>query len=681
MSKNHLSAEKSLYLKQHAENPIHWYPYGQEAIEKSKNENKPIFLSIGYSSCHWCHVMAHESFENQETAKFLNENFVCIKVDREEYPDLDQYYQLASQLYTGSGGWPLSAFLTTDLKPYFVGTYFPPKRTSDRGTPSFMEMLSELSRAYQENPDQVNENADNITEKIKDGLIPSDEVQYSGHFPAPEAIIDALNQYQDNTWGGYGQAPKFPNFSFYEYALEQMLEGMIPKEKGEHIVKTLEHMLLGGISDHARGGIHRYSVDDQWLVPHFEKMLYDQAGYLKTLSKLGLLYPSALVFDALNNTLDYLSSEMLSEEKYFFSAQDADSEGHEGLYFTYSLEEFEELLKENEELSKRKDDIVKWLGLKTEGNFEQGLNVISLDPGQIEEYMKPENWDIIREVRALISEDRRKRIPPQTDTKGVASWNFMILSALVDVVQYCPVQVIKVKAFQMINENLEGIFNSFLVKKEEQKLRIKHVTTLDHKIPYFEDYVFFAETQLRLYEMTGNAVFRKNFQESMEEIERAFLNDNKIFTRPTALSESFSHPNAELDCFDSSFKSPLSTYIGLIRKASLLWEELEYEQKFSELIKTWKNHCLKNPLACGEALRSFVYPIEAYRKVKFPASWVDQEKFQQFKAYFLPRFIFEAQSTDSDKWQVCRHQTCELEGEGLEFFLKSLIPQADHEEA
>lgn len=335
---NKLKDQKSAYLKQHESNPVHWWPWGPEALQMSKDENKPIFLSVGYSSCHWCHVMAHESFEDQETADFLNQHFVCIKVDREEWPDIDNYYQQACQLFTRSGGWPLSAFLLPDLRPYFVGTYFP--LIPSGGQTSFKDLIKELDRAFNEEKTQVEENAANVTKAIAEGLVNKEKVQFDGHFPAPTAVLEAIGQFEDKEFGGYGAAPKFPQFGFYEWAVEQMLEGMVEQSKGEHIIKSIERMLMGGMMDQARGGIHRYSTDEKWMIPHFEKMLYDQAGLLRLLSKVSMLYPSPLVYDHIMNTLDYLEAEMLGDDGNFFAAQDADSEGTEGLYFSFTEEEF-----------------------------------------------------------------------------------------------------------------------------------------------------------------------------------------------------------------------------------------------------------------------------------------------------------------------------------------------------
>lgn len=682
ISFNRLSDEKSSYLKQHKENPVHWWAWGPDAIQRSKDENKPIFLSIGYSSCHWCHVMAEESFVDQETADFLNENFVCIKVDREEHPDIDAYYQQAAQLFTQSGGWPLSAFLLPDLRPYFVGTYFP-KDSGGQGT-SFMELVTELTRAYKDDQDSVLENANKASEAIEKGFIPDDKVEFQGHFPPPNAVMDVLDQFKDAENGGYGQSPKFPQFAFYEWALEQMLEGMISKEQGEHIIKSLERMLMGGIVDHVRGGIHRYSTDEKWTVPHFEKMLYDQAGFLRVLSKLSLLYPSPLVFDSIYNTLEYLHTELFCEEKYFFSAQDADSEGVEGLYFTYTVEEFEDALNkaddEEETLSKNMENIKKWFGITADGNFENKLNVITLNHEFASEFFAPEAWEIVRKARRAILEDRKLRVPPMTDNKGIASWNFMMISALADVMQYCQVTPIKSAASQIFNALVEGVYKKFL-QTNEAGMNILHTTTKDNSLPYLEDYVFFAEAQCRIYELSSNPIFKQNFYDTLQFIKEEFLDGDKLLTRAKKAQDHELYPNQAYTNFDQSFKSAATTLISVVRRASVLFKDKDLIEDFKDVQERMTHEVLKNPAGSGEGLRALTYPVEAYKTIKCPKTWLDKEEFASFISYFLPRFVFDYHEDEGEKWEICSIDQCELNGEGFENFSQTLRPDVNEGEA
>jgi hypothetical protein len=681
LSFNRLKSEKSLYLKQHKDNPIHWYAYGPQALEAAIAENKPIFLSIGYSSCHWCHVMAHDSFMNQNVAQFLNEHFICIKVDREEHPDLDNYYQKAAQLFSNNGGWPLSAFLLPDMRPFFVGTYFP--AVAKKGEPNFSELLRELKRAFEQEKEQVLKNAQQVTEAIQLGNTNKEKVQFEGHFPAPNGILEAIKEFRDLTWGSYGAAPKFPHYAFFEWAIEQMLEGMVSKEQAEFIIISMEKMLMGAIHDHARGGIHRYSTDEKWLVPHFEKMLYDQSGFLKMLSKLSLVHPSPLVFDAIINTLDYLEDEMLADDgeekslKYFFSAQDADSEGVEGLYFTFSYAEFEDLLNKHDDdketFAKNFENIKKWFQITDGGNFDHQLNVISLDPTFRDEYYLPLNWDIVRATRKAIASERRERIPPTTDNKGVASWNFMMVTALVDVIQYSQIDIIKRMSSNLLNKVLEGVFKTFLIQ-EDGKITMRHTTTMPYSHPLLEDFVMFAESQLRLYEISGNSVFKQNFEEAMIYISNEFLDGTKMLTRGKSAQDHELYPNQEYSIFDSSFKSPVSTFISLSRRAAVLFSERNYLDIIQPLIDDVTHTILKiNPVSSGEALRGLTYPTEAYRVMKVPRTWIAEEKFIKMIPYFLTRFVLDYHD-DGLEWQICTMNACELKGTGLDEFKNTLTP-------
>ena len=679
---NRLKNSKSLYLRQHQDNPIHWWSYGPEALAYAQENNKPIFLSVGYSSCHWCHVMAHESFIDQGVANFLNEHFVAIKVDREEFPDIDNYYQKAAQLFGSNGGWPLSAFLLPDTRPFYVGTYFP--LLAKNNQPNFPDLLRELKRAFDGEKEQVEKNAVQVTESIKNGTTPPGEVKFDGHFPPPAGVLEAVKEFRDTTWGGYGAAPKFPTFSFYEWAIEQMLEGMVPKEHGEFIINSCERMLMGAVNDQARGGMHRYSTDEKWLVPHFEKMLYDQAGFLRTMTKLSLVYPSPLVYDSLINTLDYLEQEMLSDDKdgmrHFFSAQDADSEGVEGLYFTFSESEFEDLLNSNddeqESLGKNIEKIKKWFQITTEGNFEHNLNVISMNPDLKEEFYLQENWDLVRKVKRAILNERKERMPPVTDNKGVASWNFMLISALVDVVQYSQIDIIKRMASNLINTTIEGVFKTFLTNSESG-MKMRHTTTVEFSHPYLEDFVFFAESQLRLYEISANEVFKQNFKDAVQFITKEFLDNDKMLTR-AKLAEHFEmYPNQEYNVFDASFKSPVATYVQLMRRAAVLFSDRDYLDTMLNLKENLTNTILKvNPVSAGESLRALTYPIEAYRAMKIPKSWAQKEDFLKFIPYFLPRFVMDYHDLDdsTDPFEICTMNSCEIKGAGFEEFVKILTP-------
>jgi uncharacterized protein YyaL (SSP411 family) len=665
MSENLLHLEKSLYLKQHAENPVHWLPYGPAALQKARDLNRPIFISIGYSSCHWCHVMAHESFEDEATAKLLNEHFISIKVDREEFPDLDHYYQLACNVTTGRGGWPLNVFLTPEAKPFFVGTYFPKK--SQSGIPSFQDIIKHIMDLNQSNPKSIQETAENLVAEITKPNSEQKKIEFQGHFPAPSAILNALKNYADVANGGYGKAPKFPHFAFYEWASEQIMEGMIPREQGQHIVETIERMMMGGMYDHAKGGIHRYSTDDKFMVPHFEKMLYDQAGLLKVLSKLCQFYPSPLIFDGILQTLDYLKSEMLSEEGYFFSAQDADSEGTEGLYFTFSKEEFEASFEEAPAEQKSKVDYyLKVFNITEAGNFEHGLNVISLNPELKKEFYTQDGWQEIRDIRRRLLEQRKMRMPPATDRKGIASWNYMLLSALADVVQYCPIDVIRAEAVSLIQQTVEGCLKQFIAEDQGRHV-LAHVNTLSKQALYLEDYVSFSEAQLRLYEVTGNSTFKKNALESVDFVLKNFLeNEELMMTSLTHQTPGLKNVPAPL--YDQSYRSSAFSFIHLLARLSVFQGELSPEKILKEKFNDLAQAVLLNPVGHGEGLRGLSYPLSIFRKVEVPRSWIDKAEFCEVRSHFFSRFVMDYHERDDESYQICSKETCEISGKGLDEF-------------
>lgn len=681
MPDNKLYLEKSLYLKQHAENPIHWWSWGTEALNYARDNNKLVFLSIGYSSCHWCHVMANESFENQATADYLNKNFVSIKVDREEHPDVDHYYQSVCTVMTGRGGWPLTVFLTPEGKAFFAGTYFP--KVARQGMPSFMELLAHITDLYKKSPEDVRKNGEDIAAKVRETVKLENKIDFQGHFPPPSAIMNALSNYADKTNGGYGQAPKFPHFSFLEWASEQILEGMIPQDQGLHIVETVEKMLMGGIYDHVKGGIHRYSVDEKFMVPHFEKMLYDQAGLLKLLSKVTQFYPSPLMYDALIQTMDYLESEMQDEKGFFFSAQDADSEGQEGLYFTFSQEEFLMALEEaNEKVKNKKDYFLKVFNITEKGNFEQGLNVISLNPELKTEFYTPEGWDEIREVRRVLLEQRKMRIPPATDRKGIAGWNWMIIAALADIVQYCSVTPIKEQAFRMIQNSVEGCLKEFLGTNEASgRHYLTHVNTIASQTLYLEDYTNFADAQIRLFEVTGNPVFKTNALESADFILKNFIKDKKIYQ--VSLNDASNNiENLQAPFYDQSYRSSAMTLIQVLNRLKVHRAELAPAEIFGEEFEMFAQYTLSNPLGHGEGLRALTYPTMIFRKIEVPQAWLGNADFIELRSHFFNRFVMDYHTRDQDSWQICHATACEAQGKGLSDFQSLFIaPEAQENNA
>lgn len=421
---NRLIHALSPYLRQHAENPVDWYPWGEEALEKARHEGKPIFLSIGYAACHWCHVMAHESFEDEAIAEILNEHFVPIKVDREERPDLDSIYMQATIALSGQGGWPMSVFLTPDLKPFFAGTYFP-KEPRYR-LPSFRQVLLAVKEAWEKERDRVLTSADSITRQLQASLLSV----YPGAL-TPEwlaAATEALIASYDWVNGGWGGPPKFPQPLILEFLLRQGAKAN--QQALEVSFHALRSMAKGGMYDVVGGGFHRYSVDARWLVPHFEKMLYDNALLARVYLHAWQLSGDVFFRQICLETLSFLARELRHPQGGFFSSLDADSEGEEGKYYVWSEAELKAVLGEDFPLFRQA------FGITALGNWE-GKIVLqrALDDATLAASFRLSVDEVRRRLersRQLLLEHRQKRLPPSTDTKVLTSWNGLALASLAE---------------------------------------------------------------------------------------------------------------------------------------------------------------------------------------------------------------------------------------------------------
>ena len=437
---NRLAHETSPYLRQHADNPVDWYPWGDEAFAKARTEEKPILLSIGYSTCHWCHVMAHESFEDAATATLMNEGFVSIKVDREERPDIDSVYMTFTQALTGQGGWPMTVFLTPDLEPFYAGTYFPP--TDQHGRPGFPRLLESISTAWRDQRAQVVESASTITERIRGA---SDSMVRRGGTISPVALgtaYDGLRNSFDAVNGGFGGAPKFPTATTFEFLLwyhAGVSGDDEPPTALDIVTRTLTRMAHGGIYDHLGGGFARYSVDAQRLVPHFEKMLYDNAQLARVYLHAWQITGDPLFERIARETLDYLLREMRDDAGGIYAAQDADSEGIEGKFFVWTIEEIDAALGNDDgALFRAVFDVT------PAGNFRDphhldlvGRNVLSR-PRATEEIAAERGIGLVEltarveELTARMFEVREQRVHPSRDDKVIASWNGLALSAFAE---------------------------------------------------------------------------------------------------------------------------------------------------------------------------------------------------------------------------------------------------------
>jgi uncharacterized protein YyaL (SSP411 family) len=455
---NHLTGQTSPYLLQHANNPVDWYPWCEESLSRAKEEDKAIFLSIGYSACHWCHVMEEESFEDPQIAELMNRHFINIKVDREERPDIDSIYMTAIQSMRGQGGWPLSIFLTPEGKPFYGGTYFPPE--DKHGMPSFSKVLSAVADAYENRRHDINESAEQISAMLKKHM-ESSLNQDPLDIDITSKAYGLIEEHFDESNGGFGTYPKFPQPMVLEFLLRHYDSDKSNHTKSLHMVNvTLDHMAKGGIYDQIGGGFHRYSTDKSWLIPHFEKMLYDNA-------LISNLYIHAYQVTGKNEykiiateTLDYVIREMADKNGGFYSAQDADSEGFEGKYFIWTSDELQNLL------NKEQYDVIRrYFSIEEDGYFE-GANVLnrSNDSSALakelhvgEEYLS----DIIEQSKEILMSARYDRVAPQTDTKILTSWNALMIQSFVSAAAVFDredyLQIAKTNASFILNElRVEG---------------------------------------------------------------------------------------------------------------------------------------------------------------------------------------------------------------------------------
>ena len=415
---NRLMNESSPYLRQHADNPVDWYPWGEEAFARAKAEDKPIFLSVGYSACHWCHVMAHESFEDEEIAALMNELFVNVKVDREERPDVDAVYMEATQSMTGSGGWPMSVFMTHDGQPFLCGTYFP--KQAHRGRPGFVDVCRSVSQVWGERRDDLLELAGQLTERLSRSSLIGDP---AAGLPGAEVLAKAaaeLLQRHDDINGGFGPAPKFPQTMSHELLLRNYAR------TGDEAVLTavttsLDAMAAGGIYDHLGGGFARYSTDDIWLAPHFEKMLYDQALLARLYLHAWQVTGEARFRQVLDETIAYVLVQLRHHDGGFFSAEDADSEGEEGRFYVWTLDEVQEALGPDAVLAEA------WWNITPEGNFE-GRTILN----RIHARGELERPDEMQDIRRRLWDVREQRTRPGLDDKILTEWNALMIATMAE---------------------------------------------------------------------------------------------------------------------------------------------------------------------------------------------------------------------------------------------------------
>ena len=584
---NNLSKETSPYLLQHKDNPVEWYSWNDESLKKAKDENKPIFLSVGYSSCHWCHVMAHESFENDDVAKIMNENFVNIKVDREERPDLDDIYQKICQMSTGQGGWPLSVFLTPEQKPFYVGTYFPV--LDSYGRPGFGSLCRQLAQAWKEKPKDVGTSA----EQFMSNLTKLERVSDGGEIE--KAILDeaAVNllQVADTNYGGFGQAPKFPNAANLSFMFRYSKLSGITKFQ-EFALMTLKKMAKGGIFDQIGGGFHRYSTDGRWLVPHFEKMLYDNALLPPVYAEAYQITKDPFYLGVVTKTLDYVMREMTSTSGLFYSAQDADTNGEEGQTFVWKKREIENILGDDSEIFCIYYDVTD--GGNFEGNtiLANNINISSLSF----KFNKTEDeiTELLKRSSKKLLDIRSKRDQPGTDDKIITSWNSMMISAFA-------------KGYRISgNETyLNAATNAAKYFSEQfSKYGFIH-RTFKNDIPklngYLDDYAYLVNSLIDVFEITSDAYFLDMAQNIANYMIEHFWNENEksfYFTADTHESLIVRPKNY----YDLSVPSGNSVAANALLKLHHLVNDKKFLKISKQILELNGTSAAENPFAFGYLL-------------------------------------------------------------------------------
>jgi uncharacterized protein len=595
---NHLLDEKSPYLKQHSTNPIWWHAWGDAAFKQAKAQNKLIFLSIGYSTCHWCHVMEHESFEHQDVADALNANFIAIKVDREERPDVDSIYMDSVQAMTGSGGWPLTVLLTPDRVPFFGGTYFP--------KPNLLDVLAQISQAWQKTPDKIN----SVAKRLGEMLVEERHHASTGAFELDvfRTFFSAFESTYDSHEGGRRGAPKF--VPSYELRVLLRIHRRTDNIQALKMIEnTLDHVSRGGIYDHLAGGFHRYSTDDKWLVPHFEKMLYDQAALVNAYLEAYQVTKNPEFAAVVRQTLDYVLKELTSPEGGFYSAEDADSEGVEGKFYVWAENEIKNALNPEEfsELSKA-------YGVTAHGNFESGLNILNLQPNVLRTQSSKTLQVALEKLYAI----RAHRIRPSLDNKILTSWNGLMISAMA-------------KAARALNDDRYATgarkAAEFLISHLKNNSGHLYRRWVDHEAKfdaYDEDYAFLIDGLIELYQTNHDSKWLLEAVRLQKDQDTLYWDNDKggyfltTGTDPLLLRRG-------KNFFDTVTPSGNSmSILNLLRLGDLMVDS-SYKEKAAQVIRAFPHEAKEYPSAFAQMLMAIDYALDKSKEIAIVGQAQDEQ--------------------------------------------------------
>ena len=622
---NKLVNETSPYLLQHANNPVDWHPWGTEALELAKTQDKPILLSIGYSACHWCHVMEHESFENASIARLMNDNFINIKVDREERPDIDQIYMNAVQIMTGSGGWPLTLFLLPSTEPFYGGTYFPP---DDRyGRPGFPRLLEAIAEAYRLRRDELKSNAQLLLNHLNQ---PPRDLGMSPEIGVPllEQAARSLGSKFDPREGGFGGAPKFPPSMTLDFLMRYY-----HRSHDEHVLHmvnfTLEKMAYGGMYDQVGGGFHRYSVDDRWLVPHFEKMLYDNALLARAYLDAYRLTKKPLYRRITEEILDFVVREMRSPDGGFYSTQDADSEGVEGKFYVWSLEEFKSVVGEDVEL------LAGYFDVTSHGNWEHSniLNVPRPPEDEADDTLRSK----LETARRKLYDEREKRVRPGRDEKILTDWNGLMLRAFADAAAFLGRDDYRQVAQSNAEFTLKALWDGqrLLHNFKDGRARFNG---------YLDDYANFADGLLALYQLTFDKKWLDHAAAMADLMTTKFWDADRGGFYFTALDHEELISRTK-DNFDNATPSGNSVAADVLLRLSALLDRPDYREKAEAILKLNANLVIQFPSGFGRLLAALDFSVGPSQEIAIVAG---PEPFvSELRKHYLPRTVVAAGESNS----------------------------------
>jgi len=655
---NRLLKESSPYLQQHAYNPVDWYPWGNEALQKAQQEDKPILVSIGYAACHWCHVMEHQSFENQKIADVMNEHFVCIKVDREERPDVDAIYMDAVHSMGLQGGWPLNVFLTSEAKPFYGGTYFPPQQ--------WAQLLLNIANAYKQNRAELHQTADQLVEHLNISDLERYGLKQEEN-PATEEgfqqLYRNLSKRFDKEHGGFSPAPKFPMPSNYLFLLRYYNHTQDNTALAQ-VNLTLREMAFGGIYDQVGGGFARYSVDAEWLVPHFEKMLYDNAQLISLYAEAYQVTKLSLYKEVVYETIAFVERELMSDKYGFYSSLDADSEGEEGRFYTFTKDELHKILKDEEPL------FSKYYNATAAGNFEHGRNILHRQ--ETDEAFARENElqlevleEMVKSWKKKLMQVRTKRVRPGLDDKILCSWNALMLKALADAYY-----VFGEKSFLTLAlKNADFIFEEL---REGNKLCHNYKNGKATIDGFLEDYALLISALIRLYEVTFTEEWLQQAKRFTEYTLSHFQDpEDGMFFFTDKTSEKLIARKKEL--FDNVIPSSNSVMAANLHKLGLYFDNDNYSQTADKMLHTITPLLLKEPSHLSNWAILYFTNLTPTAEVAIVGKQVPEMR-EELSAFYLPNMILMGSNHKSslplltDKVPVngkttiyvCYNKTCQL---------------------